>query len=66
MHGLDVNEEIDYWRERAKRAEERLAAIRAARDEACEIAESHCDNRMMIPNRVASLARIASLRKVGE
>ncbi len=25
MHGMDVNEEIDYWRERAKRAEEQLA-----------------------------------------
>lgn len=40
MHGLSPDEEIDYWRSRAKRAEREVERMRAERDEARGIARS--------------------------
>ena len=39
MHGIDADDEIVYWRERAKRAEAQLAAVTGARDRLYEIAK---------------------------
>ena len=40
MHGMDVDDEINYWRERAKRAEQQLAAMTAERNEAKEMVDA--------------------------
>lgn len=65
MHGLDPHDEIVYWRERAERAEAQLAAMTAARDEACGWAEEYLYARNTVVTAERE-ARIAELRKVGQ
>ena len=63
MHGMSLYEEIEYWRERAKDAEQQLAAMTAARDEACRIASGLDDGVLTYGGGYAR--GIQELRKVG-
>ena len=62
MHGIGPDEELNYWRERAKRAEEQLAAMTAARDELLGYAEPSTNGSF---TREFLYERIAQLRSVG-
>lgn len=59
MHGMDTQEELIYWQDRAKRAESQLAAMKTVRDEMAafmermidEIAEHEDDPDMLSGHR---------------
>lgn len=48
MHGMSPHDEIDYWRERAKRAEAEVKAMRDSIVHACGLLDTRHDNARVI------------------